>query len=145
MPMDSKENENREEWEIILDDDNAQETLFARFGGERGIRSVVFDFYHRILQDSELMSYFQGIDMDKLIEHQTTYITFAFGGPAYYSGKSLKESHQHLRITTAHYHRTLEHLTAAMRNARVSAEDIEQSISMLRALRDAVANPASDG
>lgn len=40
-------------------------TLYERLGGEAAVESAVEIFYNRIIADSELAPFFQGVDMKK--------------------------------------------------------------------------------
>jgi hemoglobin len=109
--------------------------LYDRLGGKNGIQSVVELFYGKIKDDSRVSHYFRHIDFAKLMEHQTIFLSFASGGPNYYTGKSLTQSHEHLNITSAHFDDVLGHLTDSLIELRVTGRDIVQVLSLLLPLR----------
>ncbi|WP_227013707.1 group I truncated hemoglobin [Paenibacillus psychroresistens] len=113
--------------------------LFAKFGGPEAIQIVVEKFYNLVLEDEQLRPYFQDIDMNRLAKHQVDFVSFALGGPTFYSGQSLSESHKGLNIKPEHYDLTLNHLAASLLYAGVSAEDTESVMVMFRPLRASIA------
>ena len=79
-------------------------TLFDKYGGVPTVRMIVKAFYKDVLSRSHLQNYFNGVDMDRLIEHQIEFVAYALGKPkAEYSDESLREGHKDLGITSAHF------------------------------------------
>ena len=113
--------------------------LFEKLGGSGAMKVVVNQFYHLVMDDELLRPYFAGIDMKRLEAHQVDFVSFALGGPAYYSGHSLSESHRGLSIKPEHYDLTLGHLAASLLQAGVSEEDTEKVMVLLRPLKAAIA------
>lgn len=61
---------------------------------DTAIVAVVDRFYERLLsKGSPVEKYFAGHDHTKLRNHQIAFITFAFGGPSRYTGRSMNASH----------------------------------------------------
>lgn len=110
-------------------------SLYDRLGGKNGIQSAVKLFYDKIKDDSRVSHYFQNIDFAKLMEHQTIFLSFASGGPNYYTSKSLTQSHEHLNITSAHFDDVLGHLTDSLIELSVTGRDIVQVLAMLLPLK----------
>ena len=46
------------------------DAMYQTIGGDAGIKKVVDHFYERLWADPELQHYFDGIDRDKLKQHQ---------------------------------------------------------------------------
>lgn len=74
------------------------ETIFERYGGFARVSRVVSSFYDRVLDSPVLASYFEAVDMRRLIDHQTKFIAFLMGGPASYTSEHLARVHAHLGI-----------------------------------------------
>ncbi|MGO4273337.1 group 1 truncated hemoglobin [Paenibacillus sp. TAF58] len=111
------------------------QSLYDRLGGKNGIQSAVKLFYDKVKDDSSLSHYFQNINFAKLMEHQTIFLSFATGGPNYYTGKSLTQSHEHLNITSAHFDDVLGHLTDSLIELSVAGRDIVQVLALLLPLK----------
>lgn len=74
-------------------------TIFERCGGFATVRKVVSAFYDKILDSEALQPYFANVDMRRLIDHQTKFISYVMGGPASYSDEVLQRVHAPLNIT----------------------------------------------
>jgi hemoglobin len=75
--------------------ESGQETLFARLGGEAGLRRIIDLLYERVLADDYLSEYFMDVDVDRLKTSQLGYLRRLFGdSEAVYSGAPLQAAHQ---------------------------------------------------
>jgi hemoglobin len=79
------------------------ETAYERYGGFEALRKVVMDFYDRTLDTPALAPYFAGVDLNRLIEHQTVFVCQVLGGPVRYTDKELRRAHAHLGITESDF------------------------------------------
>lgn len=67
---------------------------YAHHQADTAIVAVVDRFYERLLsKGSPVEKFFAGHDHTKLRNHQIAFITFAFGGPSRYAGRSMNASH----------------------------------------------------
>lgn len=86
-----------------------QATLYERLGGIYAIAAVVDDFIERIMVDPRL-------NANPLVDEAhhkvpkagfkylvTEMVGWATGGPQKYTGKSMRESHEHLKITAGEW------------------------------------------
>ena len=78
-------------------------TIFERTGGFSAVRKIVADFYDRLLDDAALQKYFANIDMARLIDHQTQFVSSMMGGPGEVSNDSLRKAHERLNINKADF------------------------------------------
>jgi hemoglobin len=95
--------------------DNAP-SLYDRLGGVYSIATVVDDFIDRIMVDSRLNAN-PSVD---IAHHRvppagfkylvTEMVCWATGGPQQYTGRSMRESHQHLKITASEWEAFLDDL-----------------------------------
>ena len=100
-------------------------TLFDKYGGQSTVNVLVEYFYnHLVLKDNYVKHFFDGIDMNKQIQKQSSFIAFALGGPKEYSGKTMKESHKHLLIENGHFDRIIQHLKTTLQVHGVEESDI---------------------
>jgi hemoglobin len=91
-------------------------TLYERLGGVYSIATVMDDFINRIMIDPRL----NANPMVDEAHHRvspagfkylvTEMVCWAAGGPQKYTGRSMKESHQHLTITAAEWEAFLDDL-----------------------------------
>ena len=74
-------------------------SIYDAIGGEAAVGAVVVELYRRLLDDSALKGYFDGVDMDQLARHQRAFITAALGGPGPDTGRAMGGAHTGLGLT----------------------------------------------
>lgn len=112
------------------------ETLFEKYGGFSTVGDIVHEFYEKIMDTESLEHYFWDVDMTRLMSHQTDFIAMAMGGPAAYSGRSLKEAHRHLKITEKDFFCVAGLLEEALEEAGMEDDDIRAVIEIVASTRD---------
>lgn len=113
------------------------ETIFERYGGFARASRVVASFYARVLDSPELEPYFDGVDMRRLMDHQTKFIAFLMGGPASYTSEHLARVHEGLAIDDAAF----DELVALLRETFVDFDFDETDIAAMHS-RIAAYRPA---
>ncbi|MGW4247905.1 group I truncated hemoglobin [Nocardia sp. NPDC004722] len=111
-------------------------SIYDRIGGGPTLTVVVDDFYRRVYADADLAGFFAGVDLERLKQRQVEYFSTVLGGPAIYTGASLRRVHQGLGITRRHFDRVARHLTAALSGAGVSQEIVDLIVEALDPLAD---------
>ena len=107
-------------------------TLFEKYGGFSAFRKIVSTFYDEVLDSPTLQKYFVGVDMRRLIEHQTKFVTFVAGGPAHISDEQLATAHRGLGISREEFDQTLEIFIAALEDHDIEPEDIATLVQAVR-------------
>ncbi|ELZ26320.1 hypothetical protein C474_21536 [Halogeometricum pallidum JCM 14848] len=113
-----------------------EQTLYHRLGGRDAIASVVDVFYDRVLADDRLAPFFEDVDMTKQRAHQTQFIAAVTGGPGEYDGGEMREVHEGMGIDHEDYDAIEEHLSAALAEHDVSADERADVVETLESLRD---------
>ena len=113
-------------------------TLFEKIGGLAPIGQVVRQFYRDVLSSPRLAHHFEGIEMERLIDHQTKFLSHALGGPVEYSGRSLAASHKNLNISREDFAEVAQILQEALEDAGLTDEDIAQIMEVVGGTQDAV-------
>jgi hemoglobin len=91
-------------------------SLYDRLGGVYSIATVVDDFIDRIMVDARLNANPRVDDAHHRVAPAgfkylvTEMVCWAAGGPQKYTGRSMKESHEHLMITSAEWEAFLDDL-----------------------------------
>jgi hemoglobin len=119
-----------------------QPTAFARLGGFAKVRLLVSEFYDRVLETPRLSPYFRGVDMRRLVDHQTKFFSSIMGGPATFTDEHLERAHRHLRITPEHFDEMGEVLADTLEDAGVDDAIIERIIGQFTAVRERIVNSA---
>lgn len=102
-----------------------EKSLFEQYGGFARISKVVLEFYDRLLDDDELAPFFEHIDMTRIVDHQTKFITTLLGGPASYTDEQLRHAHKHLAIADRHFDRLKAVLAETLTDFAFAAEHVE--------------------
>lgn len=102
-------------------------SIFERYGGFAVVSKVVSDFYRRVTDSPILAEYFDGIDMRRLIDHQTKFIAQLMGGPASFTNEHLARVHSHLGVTE----RAFKEMTVLLRETLEDFEFEESDISIV--------------
>ena len=104
-------------------------SLYERLGGVYSIATVVDDFINRIMVDSRL-------NANPLVDEAhhrvppagfkylvTEMVCWATGGPQKYTGKSMADSHQHLKITPKEWEAFLDDFRQTLDKFKVPAKE----------------------
>ncbi|BAZ12140.1 globin GlbN [Calothrix sp. NIES-4071] len=113
-------------------------TLYDKLGGEKYIAKIVDDFYKYVLADKSINHLFANTDMEKQRRHQTAFISYALGGKKEYTGRSMEKAHAGLNIQPEHTDAVLKHLSNAMALHGLSQQEIDQVITQVSQLREAI-------
>ena len=121
----------------MSDSASDQPTHYERIGGTPAVRTAVDQFYDRVLDDPALVGYFDGVDVDRVKDHQVVLIGSLLGGPETYTGRTLEVAHRGLGITAADYGKVGDHLVGVL-------EDLGAPDDTVAAIKDALASVAPD-
>ncbi|HEY0251524.1 MAG TPA: group 1 truncated hemoglobin [Kofleriaceae bacterium] len=110
----------------------AGDTLYARLGGETGVKGVVKDFVEaNVAKDARINKYFVNADIPGLERKLYEQICAAAGGGCTYSGKDMKTAHVGMHITEADFNALVEDLVKALDNAHVADADKQTLLGVL--------------
>ena len=113
-------------------------SLFERIGGEAAVRATVIKMYDKILGDEELAPFFDNIEVEKLRLSQSAFVTYAFGGPNHYTGKSLRHAHRGAvskGLSERHFDLVSTHLKTAMQELNVPTDLINEALAIVGSTR----------
>src|SRR5690606_27963520 len=99
--------------------------LFYRCGGFAAVRKVVSAFYDKVLEAPALRGYFVGVDVRRLIDHQTKFIAMVMGGPASFPDEALRRAHAGLGVSRADFAEMALLLREALEDAEFDPADVE--------------------
>jgi truncated hemoglobin YjbI len=117
-------------------------SLFEKLG-EKQLRAILYDFYHRMAGDVLIGYFFSGKDTQVIAEKQLHFLMFAMGAETSYEGKSPTTAHLELPpIFSGHFDRRLVILKQTLEAHSVAAEDIRTWIDFENAFRDVLVSQA---
>jgi hemoglobin len=113
-------------------------SLFDRIGGFAVLSKVVLAFYDKVLDDDLLAGDFDGVDMRRLIDHQTKFMAYVMDGPASYSDDHLRHIHGRLGIDDSSFDRMILILGETLEDFRMADRDVSQVTSRIGSKRDLI-------
>jgi len=116
-------------------------SLYDELGGEAAINAAVELFYNKILADSRVNYFFDGMDMERQRKMQKSFLTFAFGGPNHYSGQGMRAAHRRQvehGLNGTHFDIIVEHLGNTLRELGVAGDKIQRAADTALSVRSDV-------
>lgn len=118
-------------------------SLYEQLGGNAGVKTAVSVFYSRVLDDNDLSTWFEGVDLTRLRSHQRAFLSAALGGPDLFAGRDLAAAHEGLAITNEAYDAIVEHLASTLHDLGTPDTIVSGVRTRLEALRDQVVEVSS--
>jgi hemoglobin len=118
------------------------ETIFQRCGGFAVVRRIVSAFYGRMLASPRLSTYFAAIEIPRLIDHQTQFVTQAMGGPAQLPDRQLARAHADLGISAEEFAEMVELLRGTLEEAGLPPQDIAEVVGQVRRREHLIVAPS---
>src|SRR3970040_757335 len=120
-----------------LADEKPQKSLYQRLGGVYNIAPVVDEFLE-VLYDDDVLNANPRIKEARdrapkayLKSHVTAMVCQAAGGPEKYTGRGMKESHQHLNITEREWQAMLADFKKVLDKFNVPEQEQKESFAIV--------------
>lgn len=131
----------------------APPSLYDRLGGVYNIATVIDDFIGRIMVDARLNANPHVDEAHHRVSAAgfkylvTEMVCWATGGPQTYSGRSMGDSHRHLRITAGEWEAFLDDLQETFDKFAVPANEQDELKAIVESTRESivVAPPFQEG
>lgn len=101
-----------------------EKTLFEKYGGFSTISKIVLSFYDRMIEDDDVGPFFDDVELPRLIDHQTKFISSIMGGPASFSDDHIQRAHRNMIIRNHHFDRLKEIVAETLADFSVEPDDI---------------------
>ena len=115
-------------------------SLFEKYGGISALRSVIMDFYDRVLDNDVIGHFFDNVDMVRLIDHQTKFFAMLLGGPADFSEERLIRAHAFMKLTHQDFDEVAKLLSETLTAAGFDPADIQTVLIAVEARRGLIVN-----
>ena len=112
-----------------------EQTLFDKYGGFSTVSKIVLRLYDQLLDDDDLGPFFDDVDLPKLVDHQTKFVSSLLGGPASFTDRHIQMAHRHMVIEHEHMDRLKELVRSTLNEFDVDEEDIAAVIEAFEARR----------
>jgi hemoglobin len=113
-------------------------SLYHRLGGYDGIAAFADDLLARLMNDSQLRVYWKGKCKDSLTKERQLLVEFlsaAFGGPARYTGRDMKTSHDGLAVSESDWAVFVQHTTATLNDLGVGEREKNEVLAAADSLK----------
>jgi hemoglobin len=126
-----------------------QPSLYERLGGAYSIATVVDDFIERLLVNATLNANpaineaRRRVPKAGLKFHVTALVCEVSGGPCKYTGRTMKESHQHLNITQAEWDAMVADFKATLDTFKVPQREQQDLITIVGSTRNDIVRSSS--
>ena len=114
------------------------QTIYEKYGGFSVISRVVMTFYEMALDSDQIGDYFAEVDMARLIDHQTKFISSLLGGPASFSDERLETVHRALAITHDDFDEMGALLKDALEQHGLSEPDVRATLAAIESKRNVI-------
>jgi hemoglobin len=110
-------------------------SLYERLGGMDSIAGVVEDFRDRVAKDDRINQKFAKTDLVRLRQMLIDQVCEAAGGPCKYTGRSMKEAHAGMRVTSGEFDALVQDLVAALNHFKVGKTEQDEILNVLGPLK----------
>lgn len=110
-------------------------SLYDRLGGQNAISAVVNDFRDRVAGDDRINLKFARTDVGRLTKMLVDQVCEATGGPCHYGGRSMKEAHAGMKVTTGEFNALVEDLVATLNQFKVGKAEQDELLGILGPLK----------
>ena len=118
--------------------DATTESLYHRLGGYDAIAAATDDLLARLQADPQLRDFWKGASNDnqrKARQLIVDFMTEAAGGPAFYTGRDMKRSHDGMGITASDWDRFMQHAAATLDHFGVPAREKDEVLAFFASLK----------
>jgi hemoglobin len=115
---------------------SSKASIYEAIGGTEAVSLAVDAFYDRVLADPLLLPLFTNTAMPRLKSHQKAFFTWVLGGPNAYQGRSIKDAHAGMDITTEQFTHVAGHLADTLISLNVPQAIVDQIIDKVATLQE---------
>jgi hemoglobin len=108
-----------------------EHSLYERLGGMDSIAAVVEDFRDRVAKDERINQKFAKTDLVRLRKMLIDQVCEAAGGPCKYTGRSMKEAHDGMRVTNGEFDTLVQDLVATFNHFKVGRTEQNEVFGVL--------------
>ncbi|CUH82160.1 Hemoglobin-like protein HbN [Tritonibacter multivorans] len=114
------------------------QTLYDKYGGFKTVSRIVMTFYDLVLDSDEVGGFFEDVDLPRLVDHQTKFISSLLGGPVSFNDDRLLAVHRTLDIGHADFDFISNLLCEALEAHGMSEADIKTTLAAVDSKRHVI-------
>ena len=111
-------------------------SLYDRLGGLDAINAVTESWVARVGGDDRANGKFARTDIARLKKELVDQLCEATGGPCTYTGRSMRDTHDGMKVTAGEFEVAMQHLGAALDELNVPKTEQDELVDLLRPMRD---------
>jgi hemoglobin len=115
-----------------------EKTLYERLGALDAITAVVEAFRDRVAADDRINLKFARTDLERLKKMLIDQVCEATGGPCHYNGRSMKQAHAGMKVTTGEFNALVEDLVATLNQFNVPKAEQNELLEILGPLKSEI-------
>jgi hemoglobin len=111
------------------------DSIYQRYGGFETIHTVITRFYRKVLAEPRLAPHFRHTNMERLVDHQTHFVSMVLGGPKAEHVRDLGKAHANLRIQPDEFELVKDLLEEALLEQGMAEEDTASVMALVETTR----------
>jgi hemoglobin len=111
-------------------------SLYDRLGGLDAINAVTESWVARVGGDDRANGKFARTDIPRLKKEIVDQLCEATGGPCTYTGRSMRETHDGMKVTAGEFDVAMQHLGATLDELHIPGPEQDELVGLLRPMRD---------
>jgi len=120
------------------------QSLFQKYGGFASVSRVVLTFYDKALDSDQIGGFFEDVDMKRLVDHQTKFISSLLGGPASFANDRLEQLHSRFEISDLDMDEMANLLAESLEEHGFEPADREAVIYEIESRRSYIVNQGAE-
>ena len=110
-------------------------SLYERLGGIGAITAVVENFRDRVAGDNRINQKFAKTDLGRLTRMLVDQVCEAAGGPCKYTGRSMKDAHAGMKVTSGEFDALVQDLVVTLNHFKVGKKEQDEILVVLGPLQ----------
>ena len=90
---------------IVFSSSATAANYYEELGGQNGVEEIVDNFINEISFDPDIVTFFEGTDINRLREKLIEQFCMESGGPCEYTGDSMRDVHTGMNISKGQFNR----------------------------------------
>ena len=118
-------------------DTSSTKTLYARLGGYDALAAIVDEFLQTLAAEPQMMRFGAAMNLDSRRRNRQLTLDFlcaAAGGPAFYLGKDMKNSHAGLGISASDWKISMDHIDKALKKLKAPDRESKELLALVDGL-----------
>lgn len=112
-----------------------EKTLFDKYGGFSVVSRIVLALYDKLLDDDDIGPFFDDVDLPKIVDHQTKFVSALMGGPASFTDDHLARAHSQLVVSDQHFDQLKALVAETLADFNVEPADVTLILGEFEARR----------